>query len=172
LVIGFLHIGDRSQANPAPETKSGEGPELFHHARSPKRERFASQIPRAASIKSTSGQGHTALEYHGPQQSLSVRSALKRGGYDTEASMINLRLLGMAAILSAATAPPALAQAMAQEPLAYASNETATRPWSVPVGRRQPRSADIPASTSAPQQIIDQEDAIVDRKIRGICRGC
>ena len=78
----------------------------------------------------------------------------------------------MAAILSAATALPALTQAIAQEPLAYASNETATRPWSAPVGHRQPRSADIPASTSAPQQIVDQEDAIVDRKIRGICRGC
>jgi hypothetical protein len=61
---------------------------------------------------------------------------------------------------------------MAHEPLAYASNETTTRPWSAPVGHRQPRSADLPASTSAPQQIIDQEDAIVDRKIKGICRGC
>jgi hypothetical protein len=112
------------------------------------------------------------LEYHGPEQSLSVRSALKRDGYDTEASMINLRRLGMAAILSAAMAPPVLARAIAQEPLAYAPNETANRPWSAPVGHRQPRSADIPASTSAPQQIIDQEDAIVDRKIKGICRGC
>ncbi|QPF88244.1 hypothetical protein IC762_24630 [Bradyrhizobium genosp. L] len=55
---------------------------------------------------------------------------------------------------------------------AFASNETATRPWSAPVGHRQPRAADIPASMSTPQQIIDQEDAMVDRKIRGICRGC
>ncbi|WP_456753753.1 hypothetical protein [Bradyrhizobium sp. USDA 4461] len=58
-----------------------------------------------------------------------------------------------------------------QEPSAYASNETATRPWSAPVGHRQPRAADIPAA-AASQQTIDQEDAIVDRKIRGICRGC
>jgi hypothetical protein len=91
--------------------------------------------------------------------------------------MINLRKLGLAVILSAAIAPPLLAQAMAHEPLAheplaYASNETTSRPWSAPVGHRQPRSADIPASTSASQQIIDQEDAIVDRKIKGICRGC
>jgi hypothetical protein len=86
--------------------------------------------------------------------------------------MINLRLLGLVAILSTAMAPPVLAQAMVHEPLAYASNETATMPWSAPVGHRQPLSADIPASTSASQQIIDQEDAIVDRKIKGICRGC
>jgi hypothetical protein len=63
------------------------------------------------------------------------------------------------------------AQATVQEPGVYASNETATRPWLAPVGHRQPRAADIPAATST-QQIIDQEDAIVDRKIRGICRGC
>ncbi|MBR0896442.1 hypothetical protein JQ616_15890 [Bradyrhizobium tropiciagri] len=64
------------------------------------------------------------------------------------------------------------AQVSVQEPNAYASNETATRPWSAPVGHRQPRAADIPAATSTSQQLIDQEDAIVDRKIRGICRGC
>jgi hypothetical protein len=55
---------------------------------------------------------------------------------------------------------------------AFASNETATRPWSAPVGHRQPRAVDIPASISTSQQIVDQEDAIVDRRIKGICRGC
>lgn len=75
--------------------------------------------------------------------------------------MINFRLLGFAAILSAAIAAPALA-----------SNETTTRPWSAPVGHRQPRALDIPASMSVSQPIIDQEDADVDRKIKGVCRGC
>jgi hypothetical protein len=73
--------------------------------------------------------------------------------------MTNSRILGMAAILSVMSITPALA-----------SLETTTKPWSAPVGHRQPRAADIPASTS--QQIIDQEDAIVDRKISNICRGC
>jgi hypothetical protein len=86
--------------------------------------------------------------------------------------MINFRLLGLAAILSAAMAPPVLAQAMVHEPGEYASNETTTRPWSAPVGHRQPRAVDIPASTSVSQQIIDHEDANVDRKIKGVCRGC
>ncbi|OKO71518.1 hypothetical protein [Bradyrhizobium sp. NAS96.2] len=80
--------------------------------------------------------------------------------------------IGLAAILSAAMATSSFAQSAVQQLNAYASNETATRPWSAPVGHRQPRAADIPAATSASQQIIDQEDAIVDRKIRGICRGC
>jgi hypothetical protein len=47
--------------------------------------------------------------------------------------MINSKLLGLAAILSAAIATPALA-----------AGETATRPWSAPVGHRQPRAVDIP----------------------------
>ncbi len=86
--------------------------------------------------------------------------------------MIDFRRLGLAAILSAAMVSPVLAEAMVQEPIAYASNETATRPWSAPVGHRQPRAADIPASISASQQIIDREDANVDLKIKGVCRGC
>jgi hypothetical protein len=75
-------------------------------------------------------------------------------------TMANSRILAMAAFLSAAIITPALA----------AGYETATRPWSAPVGHRQPRAADIPASAS--QQILDQEGAIVDRKISNICRGC
>jgi hypothetical protein len=51
--------------------------------------------------------------------------------------------------------------------------ETTTRPWSAPVGHhRQPRAADVPTSTSVSQQSLDEEDANVDRKIKGVCRGC
>jgi hypothetical protein len=53
-----------------------------------------------------------------------------------------------------------------------AGKEMTTRPWSAPVGHRQPRAADVPTSTSDSQSFLDQEDAIVDRKISGICRGC
>ena len=49
-------------------------------------------------------------------------------------------------------------------------HETATRPWSAPVGHRQPRAADVPTSTSL--SVLDQEDADVDRKISGVCTGC
>ena len=48
--------------------------------------------------------------------------------------------------------------------------ETTTRPWSAPVGHRQPRAADVP--TSASLSVLDQEDADVDRKISSVCRGC
>jgi hypothetical protein len=76
--------------------------------------------------------------------------------------MNRLAVVGVAAILSAAIATPVLA----------AGRETATRPWSAPVGHRQPRPADIPASASPSQQTLDQEDAYVDRKISNVCRGC
>jgi hypothetical protein len=61
-----------------------------------------------------------------------------------------------------ASAPPARSL--------IAANETTTRPWSAPVGHRQPRAIDVPTPTSASQ--LDQEDAKVDRIIRGVCRGC
>jgi hypothetical protein len=73
--------------------------------------------------------------------------------------MTKSNLLGLAAILATAIITPALA-----------AGETATRPWSAPVGHHQPRTVDIPPSVSP--QALDQEDISVDRKIRGVCRGC
>jgi hypothetical protein len=121
--------------------------------------------------------------------------------------MTTLTLLGTATILSTTLATPVLAQALIQEPGAYAvyrpngdlgirstplqrpgvvvvgrgtadavastdGRQTTTRPWPAPVGHRQPRAADVPTSTSGSQQILDQEDARVDRSIRSVCRGC
>ena len=62
----------------------------------------------------------------------------------------------------------------ASVPCAMAGSETATRPSSAPVGHCQRHAADIRSSSSEStvQQSFDQEDAIVDRKIQGICRGC
>jgi hypothetical protein len=51
-----------------------------------------------------------------------------------------------------------------------AANETKTRPWSAPVGHRQPRAIYVPTSTSASQ--LNQEDAKVDYIIGGVGRGC
>jgi hypothetical protein len=53
-----------------------------------------------------------------------------------------------------------------------AGRETTTRPWSAPVGHRQPHASDIPAATPEAHDAIDPEDAFIDRKISGICRGC
>src|ERR1700730_3682731 len=128
--------------------------------------------------------------------------------------MTKCTILGLVPILSLAITTPGLAQAVIQEPGAYAfyrpngdlgiasarsqrreavvvgrgtadamalapsfrpsmaGKETTTRPWTAPGGHRQPRAADVPTSTSVSQYVLDQEDANVDRKISGICRGC
>jgi hypothetical protein len=64
------------------------------------------------------------------------------------------------AIVSTAIATPVLG----------IGQETLTRPGSAPVGHRQPRLADVPASTSVSQPTLDLENADLDRKIRHICR--
>jgi hypothetical protein len=84
----------------------------------------------------------------------------------------SFKAFGLAAILSAATASALSAQALVHDPLVIASNEAATKPWPAPIGHRQPRAADLPPSISAAQPALDPEDAEVDRKIRGVCRGC
>ena len=101
--------------------------------------------------------------------------------------MIRLALLGTAAVLSMAFVSPLPAQAVTVDSAACSNAseasknavapaptarwmppgcETATRPWSAPVGHHQP-----PAATSF-EQALDEENAKVDRVIKGICRGC
>ena len=68
-----------------------------------------------------------------------------------------------------------IADAMASMPPIHrwrAGNETATMPWSAPVGHHQPTAADVPESASASRLILDQEDENVDRIVRGVCRSC
>jgi hypothetical protein len=55
--------------------------------------------------------------------------------------------------------------------------ETTTRPWSAPVGHRQPQAADIQvidvtSSISSIDQALMQENARINRLIHGVCRGC
>ena len=109
--------------------------------------------------------------------------------------MIKFKVLAALTILSPAIANPAFAQAVIQEPGAYAKNyptadlgvgssrssrgaigtaNAATTVWPAPVGHRQPRAVDIPPSTSAGNASLSfaREDAVVDRKINSVCRGC
>jgi len=51
-----------------------------------------------------------------------------------------------------------------------AGNEMATRPWSAPMGHHQPTAVDVLEADS--RLSLDQEDANIDRIVRGICRGC
>jgi hypothetical protein len=43
-----------------------------------------------------------------------------------------------------------------------------------PVGHRQPRAGDVPdeKNISDPNNPVNKEDAMLDKKIKSICRGC
>lgn len=43
-----------------------------------------------------------------------------------------------------------------------------------PVGHRQPRASDVPSekNLSDPNNPVNKEDALLDKKIKSICRGC
>lgn len=43
-----------------------------------------------------------------------------------------------------------------------------------PVGHRQPRAGDVPSekTLSDPNNPVNKEDALLDKKIKSICRGC
>ena len=51
--------------------------------------------------------------------------------------------------------------------------ETATLPWSAPIGHRQPQAADItsPAPSSIDRDLRRENDR-ADEAIKGICHGC
>ena len=47
-------------------------------------------------------------------------------------------------------------------------------PREAPIGHRQPRAGDVPneKNLSDPNDPLSKENAILDRKIKSICRGC
>src|SRR5579871_5461851 len=98
---------------------------------------------------------------------------------------------GMTVVLLLTCAAPVSAQAAiqkpstcqlahdAQKPPAPTANplpqgcETATLPWSAPVGHRQPQSADITSSVKSSFDLaVAEENARVNQAIKGVCRGC
>jgi hypothetical protein len=53
------------------------------------------------------------------------------------------------------------------------SNPSRTVP-EAPIGHRQPRADQVPSekNLSDPNDILNREDALLDKKIKSICRGC
>ena len=60
--------------------------------------------------------------------------------------------------------------------LAQNGNSTQTKGGVVPapVGHRQPRAGDVPdeKNLANPTDPVNKEDALLDKKIKSICRGC
>jgi hypothetical protein len=67
---------------------------------------------------------------------------------------------------------PATAQTGSNTGSSGAANPQPTR--EAPIGHRQPRASDVPSekNLSDPNDPLSKENAILDRKIKSICRGC
>jgi hypothetical protein len=75
----------------------------------------------------------------------------------------------LAALLALTGAPTAIAQT--------GTGSSASKSGGVgqaPIGHRQPRAGDVPNEKNLgnPNDSISKEDALLDKKIKSICRGC
>lgn len=79
-------------------------------------------------------------------------------------------LLSMALVVLIG-APGALAQSGGGTSTAV-KNSSGVLP--APVGHRQPRAADVPdeKNLNNPNDLLSKENALLDKKLKSICRGC
>jgi hypothetical protein len=83
--------------------------------------------------------------------------------------MLRTKLIATIAVtlLSGATS------AMAQNQGAGSSGAAGSTIPQAPIGHRQPRADQVPSEKKTnPIDALDKENAILDRKIKSICRGC
>jgi hypothetical protein len=86
------------------------------------------------------------------------------------------KLIAMIALLalvdgSAAIAQPAGPRNLAAPPSVNSDQQMLPE---APVGHRQPRADQVPSEKNLmnPNDPVNQENAVLDRMIKGICRGC
>jgi hypothetical protein len=83
------------------------------------------------------------------------------------------KLIILIALLVAIGGPAAIAQTANSGKTPSATGGKVT-PWPAPVGHRQPGASDVPSEKNLanPNDPVNREDALVDKKIKSICRGC
>jgi hypothetical protein len=83
-----------------------------------------------------------------------------------------MRDLIVTAALLALIGGPAVAQTSSGTGSSGASRSQPTR--EAPIGHRQPRVGDLPSerNPSDPNDPLSKENALLDKKIKSICRGC
>ena len=76
------------------------------------------------------------------------------------------------AVLALIGSPAAMAQTGSNSGSTGAANPAPSR--EAPVGHRQPRAGDVPSekNLSDPNDPLSKENALLDKKIKSICRGC
>jgi hypothetical protein len=83
------------------------------------------------------------------------------------------RLITSVALLVLIGGPPAIAQSGSGGSSTAAKNQGQPS-REAPVGHRQPRVGDVPSekNLSDPNDPLSKENALLDKKIKSICRGC
>jgi hypothetical protein len=83
-----------------------------------------------------------------------------------------MRNLIMTMALLALIGSPAMAQTGSNSGSSGATNPQPMR--DAPIGHRQPRAGDLPSekNLSDPNDPLSKENALLDKKIKSICRGC
>jgi len=81
-------------------------------------------------------------------------------------------LMTTMALLALIGSPAAMAQTGSSAGAGGAANSAPSR--EAPVGHRQPRVGDLPSerNPSDPNDPLSKENALLDKKIKSICRGC
>jgi hypothetical protein len=84
---------------------------------------------------------------------------------------MNKTIIAMALLLAIGMSS---ASAIAQSGNSGASKSGSGGVLPAPVGHRQPRAGDVPdeKNLSNPNAPVNKEDAMLDKKIKSICRGC
>jgi hypothetical protein len=85
--------------------------------------------------------------------------------------MNNMKKIAVSMALLALIGAPT---AIAQTGTGSGASKSGGGVTSAPVGHRQPRAGDVPSEKNLgnPNDPINREDAILDKKIKSICRGC
>jgi hypothetical protein len=84
------------------------------------------------------------------------------------------KLLLSVALVVLASDPAAYAQGGSSSVPKNSGQPTVQSPIPAPVGHRQPRAGDVPdeKNLSDPNDPLSKENALLDKKIKSICRGC
>jgi hypothetical protein len=84
-----------------------------------------------------------------------------------------MRSLTITSALLTLIGSPVMAQTGSGSGSAGASSQSQSM-REAPVGHRQPRAGDLPSSKnlSDPNDPLSKENALLDKKIKSICRGC
>jgi hypothetical protein len=83
------------------------------------------------------------------------------------------KLIISIALLVAIGGPAAIAQTAGSGKTPSATGGK-VMPWPAPVGHRQPSTSEVPSEKNLanPNDPANREDALLDKKIKSICRGC